>query len=292
MISLVLAACAAVGAHLLVTPGEWTLCRSLAGRVRRKVGCHVDDLSDSLDETGVPVTPSQFLLASAAVGAGALVLASSIAGMGPASAVVGGTAAAVPPMLLRRRRHAARQSAQEAWPRLIEEIRVLAGAGGRSLPQALLDVGLRGPEPMRAAFHAAQREWALTTNFDRTVTVLKHRLKDPTADAVCETLLIAAAVGGDIDRRLMSLAEDRRQDLLGRKEAEARQAGARLARAFVVLVPAGMALAGLNVGEGAAAYRTGQGQILVAAGVALIVVCWVWAGRVMRLPEPLRVLDR
>lgn len=174
---------------------------------------------------------------------------------------------------------------------MIEELRVQTGSAGRSIPQALLEVGLRGPAELQPAFRAAQREWALTTDFERTVRVLTARLDDPTADAACETLLIASEVGGDLDRRLAALAEDRRQDLQGRKEAEAKQAGARLARSFVILVPAGMAFAGLSVGDGRAAYGTAQGQALVVAGIAMVLICWIWAGRVMRLPEPDRVFD-
>jgi tight adherence protein B len=169
---------------------------------------------------------------------------------------------------------------------------VLTGSVGRSIPQALIEVGLRGPEELRPAFVAAQREWALTTDFERTVAVLKAQLDDPTADAACETLLIAADVGGDVDRRLQALAEDRRQDLVDRRDAEARQAGARLARAFVIVVPAGMAVAGLSVGDGRSAYQTPQGQFLVALGLVVVVVCWTWAGRVMRLPDPERVFER
>ena len=169
---------------------------------------------------------------------------------------------------------------------------MLTGSVGRSIPQALLEVGLRGPEELRPAFHAAQREWSLTTDLERTISVLKEQLADPTADAACETLLVAAEVGGDIDSRLAALAEDRRQDLAGRREAEARQSGARFARAFVILVPAGMAIAGLSVGDGRAAYRTPQGQLLVAVGLGMVAACWWWAGRVMHLPEAERVFDR
>jgi tight adherence protein B len=168
---------------------------------------------------------------------------------------------------------------------------VLVGPVGRPIPQAFLEVGLRGPDELRPAFRSAQREWALTTDFERTVTVLKERLADPTADATCETLLVAHEVGGDIDARLEALAEDRRRDLRDRKEADAKQAGARLARWFVVLVPAGMALAGLNVGDGSAAFRTTGGQVLVMMGIGLVVVCWWWAGRIMQVPEDERVFD-
>ena len=70
--------------------------------------------------------------------------------------------------------------------------------------------------------------------------MLKDRLADPTADAACETLLVAHELGGtDLDRRLEALAEDRVQDAQGRKDARAKQAGVRFARRFVLIVPVG-----------------------------------------------------
>ena len=143
---------------------------------------------------------------------------------------------------------------------------------------------------MRPAFAAAHREWLVSTDFARTVAVLKQRLADPTADATCETLLVAHELGGsDLDRRLEALVEDRIQDVQGRKDARAKQAGVRFARKFVLIVPLGMALAGMSVGSGRAAYATPTGQLAVVAGIAMVVVCWVWAGSIMRIPEEERV---
>jgi tight adherence protein B len=153
-------------------------------------------------------------------------------------------------------------------------------------------VGRRGPAELRPAFAAAEREWLISTDFGRTTNVLKLRLADPTADAACETLLVAHEVGGsDVDRRLAALAEDRVQDLQGRKDAQAKQAGVRFARRFVLIVPVGMALAGLSIGTGRAAFQTALGQALVALGLAVVVACWLWAGRLMRLPEEERVFS-
>ena len=167
------------------------------------------------------------------------------------------------------------------------------GSLGRSIPQALFDVGRRGPVELRPAFEAAHREWLLTTDLPRTISVLKMILADPTADMACETLLIAHELGGtDLDRRLEALSEDRLQDVQGRKDARSRQAGARFARVFVLLVPAGMALAGMSIGNGRAAYQSAAGQTVVLIALGLVIGCWAWAGRVMRLPEPQRVFDQ
>ena len=46
------------------------------------------------------------------------------------------------------------------------------------MPQALFEAGGRAPGSLRPAFAAAQREWLLTTDFERTVAVLQARLAD------------------------------------------------------------------------------------------------------------------
>jgi tight adherence protein B len=204
--------------------------------------------------------------------------------------VAGAFAATFPLASYRSRREANRSSSREAWPRMIEEIRLQAGSLGRSIPQAVFEVGRRAPEEMRPSFMAAEREWLISTDFARTVKVLKDRLADATADATLETLLVANEVGGsDLDRRLAALVEDRVQDLQGRKDARAKQAGVRFARRFVLLVPLGMAVAGMSIGSGRSAYHTPLGQLGVVVGLVCIAACWLWAGHIMRLPEEDRV---
>ena len=51
-----------------------------------------------------------------------------------------------------------------------------------------------------------------------------------------------------------------------------------------------MALAGLSVGNGRAAYADRRSASSPSSlGIAMVVVCWLWAGRIMRLPEEERV---
>jgi tight adherence protein B len=239
------------------------------------------------------VRPRDFLAVMGVLFVGGSALGFVIFGGPLAAAAVGAFAASFPVASYRSRRRTRRAEAQEAWPRMIEEIRIRTGALGRSIPQALFEVGRRGPAEMQPAFDAAHREWLASTDFARTVRVLKDRLADPTADATCETLLVAHELGGtDLDRRLEALVEDRIQDVQGRKDARAKQAGVRFARRFVLIVPLGMALAGMSVGSGRLAYATPLGQVAVVTGIAMVVGCWAWAGAIMRIPEEERVFSR
>ena len=285
MTGLLLAVVAAAGVHLLWTAAHGE--RRLVPRrhpPRRRA-------REWLAQAGLADVPLAELLAAVVVlGVAAAALAFAVFGGVVPAVAVGLFAMTFPAAAYRRRRATRLAKAQEAWPRMIEEIRILTGGLGRSIPQALFDVGRRGPIELQPAFAAAQREWLLSTDFERTLRVLKDRLVDPTADAACETLLVAHELGGaDLDRRLAALADDRIQDTQGRKDARAKQAGVRFARRFVLIVPVGMAMAGMSVGEGRRAYAEPLGQTLVVVAIALTVLCWVWAGRLMRLPVEQRV---
>jgi tight adherence protein B len=256
------------------------------GRRRRRT-----PLSDLLVQAGlervrvVEFVAVEIVLFTVAAAFGYVVYGGVLAALGAGTA-----AATIPIASARSRRRARRESAREAWPRMIEEIRLQAVTLGRSIPQALFSVGSKGPEEMRPAFAAAQREWLISTDFDRTLQVLKAHLADPTADAVCETLLIAQEVGGtDVDQRLRALIDDRTDDLQGRKDARAKQAGVRFARSFVIIVPVGMALVGLGIGDGRAAFQSTAGQLWVLVAFAMMAGCWMWASQLLKLPEEERV---
>ena len=177
-----------------------------------------------------------------------------------------------------------------AWPAILDETRVLAGAAGRPIPQSLFEVGRRAAPGVREAFGTAQREWQASTDFGRALGVLKAELAEPSSDVICETLLVAHQVGGSgVDRRLEALIEDRVRELDLRRDATSRQAGARFAREFVLIVPVGMSLVGLSLGTGRAAYESGTAQAIVAVAIGVIAVCWMWAGRILRLPRAQRM---
>lgn len=291
MIPLVLAAIGGYGVHLVYTavvfrwrgvaPGPQA---SRTGRSRRRA-------SEWLAQAGLhDVDVAQFAAVVVVLFGLGGVVAFAIFGAFVPAVAVGVFVASAPIASYRQRRRMRRVRAQDAWPTMLEELRILTTSIGMSVPQALFEVGRRGPVELRPGFEAAHREWLLSTDFARTIAVLKAQLADPTCDIAAETLLIAHELGGtDLDRRLAGLVEDRIQEVQGRKDSRARQAGARFARRFVLLVPVGMAFAGMSLGTGRAAYRTAMGQVAVLVAILLVIACWLWAGRIMRVPEEERV---
>jgi tight adherence protein B len=290
--TLLLALLAGTGAYLWATSallgwrGFGPRLRGSGQRVARR-----RTPSEVLAQAGLEgVRPAQFLAVSAAMGFVLGLCAWALFAGLPVAVTVGVVGALTPGAMARRRRARRREQARDAWPRLLEELRLQVVSVGRSVPQALIEVGERAPADLRPAFAASAREWQRSTDLDRSLDVLKAQLADPAADAVCETLLVAHEVGGrDVDRRLRELVEDRTIDVQQRRDARAKQAGARFARGFVLVVPVGMALVGLAIGDGRAAYATAGAQTLVLCALAGVAACWIWAGRLLRLPEPDRV---
>ena len=291
MTAIGVATCGTVGVYLLYTRIAFGQRHLIAGeqitaaRARSSLWLRQAGLRD--------VKWPEFIAASVILAFLAFLLAWAVFGGVAPGALAATIAATTPTMAYRARRGRRLAVAQEAWPRLIEEIRVLVTSAGRSIPQAVFLVGRRAPTELSTAFDSAHREWLLTTDFERALRVLKTELSHPTADIACETLLTAHEVGGvDLDRRLRDLADDRIADVQARKDARAKQAGARFARSFVLAVPLGMAMVGLSIGRGRAAYETAVGQTLVAVGLLLLVACWLWASRIMAIPAEKRVFDR
>lgn len=289
MIALVVAAFAGYGVHLLYTAISLHWHGLAPGPRRpREDRARLDSFIAELglgDLAPRAVSAAMLLLATIGFAFGVALFGGVLAGV-----ILAGFAATAPIALARLRHERVTSQAHQAWPSLIEEIRLLTGTLGRSIPQATFEAGARAPEGLRAAFEDAHRDWLISTDFASSLEVMKAKLQHNTADIVAETLLTAHELGGgEVGRRLSALAEDRLTDQQHRRDAVARQAGVKFARWFVLVVPFAMALAGLSIGNGRAAYAQPTGQLLVAFSLTLIIVCWVWAGRIMRLPDEGRV---
>lgn len=250
-----------------------------------------DRLQDDLVQAGYDGTGPRSLLSACAV-AFVLVFLIVIAGTGvlPVSLCFAVMAGYVPVALVRMRARRRRAVMRDLWPDAVDNI-ASAVRAGLALPEALSQLGQRGPEELRPAFRAFGEDYRTTGRFHECLDRLKERLSDPVGDRLVESLRIAREVGGsDLGRLLRTLSTFLREDARTRAELETRQGwtvnAARLAVAAPWLVLALMA----TRGESVRAYSTATGTAVLVVGAAVSLAAYRIMLRIGRLPEDERVL--
>jgi len=251
----------------------------------------LDALADVLVQAGAPgVSPAALL--TTCVGSGTLtwLLAAGLTRT-PAIATSFAVMAAYAPLALVRGRARRRRAAlRGVWPEVVDHLASGIRAG-LSLPEAIGQLGERGPVELRPAFTAFAEDYRVTGRFGECLDALKSRLADPVADRIVEALRVTRDVGGtDLGRLLRTLSAFLRQDARTRGELEARQSwtvnAARLAVAAPWVVLALLA----TRPEAAVAYGTTAGAAVLGLGAASSAVAYHLMVRIGRLPEDVRVL--
>ncbi|WP_456698285.1 type II secretion system F family protein [Aeromicrobium sp. P5_D10] len=260
-------------------------------RPHRRARRRESRITDLLARAGVDgVTPVQFIaLCAAAFGLAAIVMM-GLSGVAAIGVVFGAMAAAIPVSVLRGRAVRRLREHAEMWPDAVDNL-TSAVRAGLSLPEALIQLGERGPDGLRGPFEKFGHDYQSTGRFNESLDRLKFRLADPVGDRVVEALRMAREVGGgDLGRMLRSLSGFLREDLRTRGELESRQSwtvnGARLAVAAPWIVLTLMCLQGEVVSR----FATGIGLIVLASGAVLCLVAYrlmMWIGR---LPAERRIL--
>ena len=208
----------------------------------------------------------------------------------PIAVAFGAFAGYAPIALLRHRVRQRRSELRDIWPDAVDNL-ASAVRAGLSLPEALTQLGVRGPEALRRPFLRFGEDYRATGRFHDCLDRLKDRLADPTGDRICESLRIAREVGGsDPGRVLRTLSAFLRDDARTRAELETRQGwvvnAARLAVAGPWLL---LGLLSLQT-ESIRAYNASGGWVVLAFGAATCLVAYRLMLRLGRLPADSRVL--
>lgn len=269
----------------------WLSCWSTPARTARPPARWSLQLGDLLVHAGAgSVTTRGFLGASGAVAGVALVVTWALTASGPIAVAFALIAGLGPTALVKSRSRRRRTEVRELWPEVVDHL----GSGvraGLSLPEAVAQIGERGPAQLREPFQAFARDYRSSGRFEESLLTLKARLADPAADRVIEALRITRDVGGtDLGRLLRTLSAFLREDLRTRGELEARQswtvAGARIAAAGPWVVLAFLA----TRPEAADAYNSALGVVVLASGATCTIVAYQLMLRIGRLPQDVRVL--
>jgi len=248
-------------------------------------------LRDWMTQAGIRnVTAGQLVAFCAATGllAGVLLLALSRSPwIALAFAVLAGY---LPLMLLKARQRRCSRELQEVWPDAIDHLASGVRAG-LSLPEALVGLAERGPEPLRPPFAAFADSYHASGSFAAALDLLKAELADPTADRVVEALRVAREVGGtELGRTLRTLSAFLRDEYRVRRELEARQSWVQVAARLSFATPWLVLLLLATKPEAVAAYRGPGGALVIGIGAAMATAGYRLMLVIGRLPQEERVL--
>jgi tight adherence protein B len=236
------------------------------------------------------VSSAGFVVLCGVMGLAAGLLVQLVSRTPPVSLCFAAVAASLPVAVVSGRARRRARELADLWPEAVDNL-ASAVRAGLSLPEALGNLGTRGPEPLRPAFRAFATDYQLSGRFHESLDRLKDRLADPVGDRVVEGLRVAREVGGgELGRLLRNLSGYLRDDARTRSEMEARQAwavnGARLAVAAPWVVLLFMSFQTDAVRR----YDSVGGVVVLATGAASCLVAYWLMMRIGRLPTERRIL--
>lgn len=266
----------------------WPTVDRPAPRARRR---RVDRLRDEIVLAGIrglgPWTLVGFAVALAAV---VLLLIYALTHVWPVSVCFAVMAGWAPFAVVRARARRRRTRLRDVWPDVVDHV-LSAVRAGLALPEALVQLGERGPEELRPQFLEFTHDYRATGRFSEALDLLKERLSDPVADRLVEALRIARDVGGtDLGRVLRALSGFLRDDARARAELEARQSWTVNAARLAMAAPWAVLLLLATRGSTLDAYSSAAGTVVLAVGAGVTALAYRLMVALGRLPAEQRVL--
>jgi tight adherence protein B len=265
--------------------------RTVPAAPRKSDGSWQDRPRELLLQAGIEgVTPGQLAGVSVVLGMVAFVVVVGTSQVLVIGLAFGLFASLLPLTLVRRRRAQRMLELREVWPEAVDNLASGVRAG-LSLPEALTQLGVRGPEQLRAAFRRFGEDYRATGRFAESLDRLKANLADPVGDRVVEALRMAREVGGtDLGRLLRTLSTFLREDTRTRAELETRQGWTVNAARLALAAPWILLLLLSTQPNAVAAYNQPEGAVVLLVGGAVSVVAYRVMIRIARLPVERRVL--
>jgi tight adherence protein B len=248
-------------------------------------------LEDLLRSAGIEKVSAAGLLASClGVGIFTTLAFFAVTGSWPISGCFGLFGGWLPMAMVRWRARKRTAVLRQLWPDVVDHLRSAIRAG-LSLPEALIQLGDKGPAELRHVFVDFGSDYRSGGQFDPSLTRLKDRLADPVADRIVEALRLTREVGGtDLGRLLGTLAEFLRESARTRSELEARQSWTVNAARLAVAAPWIVLVLLASRPEAVMAYNTPLGAAVLLGGLAVSLVSYAIMLRIGALPEERRVL--
>lgn len=245
----------------------------------------------SANVPGLDATRFQFWTTVIAAGAVSFLVVYALTGLVAVSLVPAVVVATLPKAYFARKRAGRLARVQEAWPDGLRDI-LSSVRSGSSLPSAVENLALFGPEPLREAFQGFD-VYSRSLGVVAALEMVKDDIADPTADRVIEVLILAYERGGSVVPEILEdLAEATTRDLWTMEQIRGEALEQKINSRVVFVLP-WIVLVAMTARSGAFRdfYSSPAGLLVVAIGGVMSLFGVVIASRLgSQQPEP-RVFD-
>lgn len=178
----------------------------------------------------------------------------------------------------------------QLWPDVVDDL-ASAVRAGLSLPQAVAELCVSGPEVLRPAFELCRAKYQATGDFTTGLSLIAQELQDPHADKFVTSLQVAYDVGGaDLGVLLRTLSEVMREGLVTRGEILTRQGWTVSAARLAVAAPWATALVLSTRASTASVYTSPGGLRMLAICAVVSAGAYVAMMYIAKLPQEDRLL--
>lgn len=241
---------------------------------------------------GLDVSPLQFWLTVIGAGAITFFVLYALTGLVAVSLVPAVVVATLPKTYFARKRAQRLARVQEAWPDGLRDI-LSSVRSGSSLPSAIENLSMFGPEPLREAFQGFDL-YSRSLGVVPALEMVRDDLADPTADRVIEVLILAYERGGSVVPAILEdLAEATTRDLWTMEQIRTEVLEQKINSRVVFILP-WIVLTAMTARSGAFRdfYSSPPGLLVVLAG-GLMSLIGIWiASRLGVQPVEPRVFGR
>lgn len=280
MVSLVASAATAVAAGVLA---HRVLTRPRRSRpIRRQLSANIP---------GLDVTRLQFWATVLGAGAVSFLVVYALTGLVAVSLVPAAVVATLPKAYFSRKRAHRLTRVQEAWPDGLRDI-LSSVRSGASLPSAVENLALFGPEPLREAFQGFDI-YSRSLGVVAALEMVKDDIADPTADRVIEVLILAYERGGSVVPEILEdLAEATTRDLWTLEQIRGEALEQKINSRVVFILP-WVVLVAMTARSGAFRdfYSSSAGFLVVAIGGVMSLIGVVVSSRLGSQPPEPRVFE-
>lgn len=260
------------------------ICYLLVTRPRRPTRRRTTTTGPGLD-----VTPVQFWGTVIAAAAITYLFVYAVTGLVAVSLVPAVVVATLPKAYFARKRGQRLAAVQESWPDGLRDM-LSSVRSGASLPTAVENLAMLGPEPLRDAFQGFD-VYSRSLGVVPALEIVKDDLADPTSDRVIEVLMLAYERGGAVVPAILEdLAEATTRDLWTMEQVRTDALEQKINSRVVFVLP-WIVLVAMTARSGAFRefYSSSVGLVVVGIGGAMSLLGVAIAARLGAQPSEPRV---